>query len=179
MVSVVLWFASGFAAWTLLEYVIHGPMSHRFRTFATPLHEVHHLNPHAVFTVGAWIPAATVILAALALFGLRPATIFILGTAAGFVAYEAVHYRIHFMRPRNRIETRLRLRHLAHHLSPNEIFGVTTSFWDRMFGTEPAPARIRELERVAAQVAPLDGPSNWKRALTMKIARRVDPRGPI
>ncbi len=172
MVLFALLFAAGLASWTFLEYVIHGWLSHRFDTFASPLHEVHHRDPHAVFTVGAWMPAAAILLAGLALFGLRAGIVFLLGLVSGFALYEAVHYRIHFTRPRNRFETRLRLRHLAHHASsPDAIFGVTTPFWDRVFGTEPAPARMRLLEQAVEAVPALTGPSNWRRALTMKIAR--------
>jgi dihydroceramide fatty acyl 2-hydroxylase len=160
--------AAGVLAWTLVEYLIHGVLSHRLRTFATPLHAAHHRDPHAVFTVGAWIPVALLTACGLWLLGFGPAMLFYLGLLAGFIAYEAIHYRIHFSRPRTRMEARLRARHLAHHLrAPNEIFGVTTALWDRVFGTQPAPARRLELETAVAGIAPLTGPSNWRRAFTI------------
>ncbi|HKM99061.1 MAG TPA: sterol desaturase family protein [Candidatus Binataceae bacterium] len=172
MALTVILFVAGLGAWTLLEYVIHGLLSHQLQTFAGPLHDVHHRDPHRVFTIRAWLPVAGITLAGLGFFGLTPVLIFVLGLVSGFVAYEAEHYRIHFRRPRNRLEARLRARHLAHHVqAPNAIFGVTTPFWDIAFGTEPARARMRELEKAVEGVAPLAGPSNWKQAFTVRIAR--------
>ncbi len=45
-------FVLGLMAWTLLEYAIHAWLSHTFKTFATPMHEAHHREPHAVFAIG-------------------------------------------------------------------------------------------------------------------------------
>ena len=76
--------------------------------------------------------------------------IFYGGIVCGFVVYEYVHYRIHFAHPRFAVEERLRARHLAHHMrEPDAIFGVTTRIWDVVFGTEPEPARMRELAAAA------------------------------
>jgi dihydroceramide fatty acyl 2-hydroxylase len=170
MVQGAILFAAGVLAWTLVEYLIHGVLSHRLRTFATPLHAAHHRDPHAVFTVGAWIPVGLATACGLWFFGIAPAIEFYLGLLSGFVAYEAIHYRIHFSAPRTGWEARLRARHLAHHMrAPEQIFGVTTALWDRVFGTEPAPQRRHELETSVARVAPLEGRSNWRRAFTMSI----------
>lgn len=172
MIWSAILFGAGVFAWTLVEYLIHGVMSHKLPTFATPLHAAHHRDPRAVFTVGAWIPVALISAAGLWFFGLAPAMIVYLGVLAGFVGYEAIHYRLHFSAPRFEFETRLRARHLGHHMmTPDENFGVTTALWDRVFGTETAPSRRRELEAAAAAVAPLSGLSNWRRAFTMSIHR--------
>lgn len=168
-----LLFAAGIFAWTFAEYAIHGWLGHRFRTFATPLHAVHHQDPRAVFTVGAWIPVAVVTLAAVAIFGNHPAVYAFGGMVCGFVLYEAIHYRIHFARPANSFETRIRARHLAHHLhAPDAIFGVTTALWDRVFGTEPGHAEMEHLEDRLALHPALSGPSNWRRALTINARWR-------
>src|SRR5215813_8210521 len=157
-------FGAGLGCWTFLEYLIHGPLSHQFATIISRFHVTHHRDPRAVFTVRAWIPVSAITVAALAIFGFAPGMIFYLGVIAGFVGYEIIHYRIHFVRPRTAIAHRLRSRHLAHHLcDTNAIFGVSTRLWDVAFGTEPAPSRMRELERAVAHVRPLTGPSNWRR----------------
>jgi sterol desaturase/sphingolipid hydroxylase (fatty acid hydroxylase superfamily) len=170
MIQGAILFAAGVFIWTLVEYVIHGVLSHRLRSFATPLHAAHHRDPHAVFTVGASIPVALATACGLWFFGLAPAMQFYLGLLCGFVAYEAIHYRIHFSAPRSGLEARLRARHLAHHMrAPKEIFGVTTALWDRVFGTEPAAPRMHELQDAVAGVAPLSGRSNWRRAFTLSI----------
>lgn len=159
-------FALGVFGWTLVEYAIHGLLSHRFRTFATPLHQAHHRDPHAVFTIGAWLPLAIITLAMLALLGSGLWTVLWLGLMMGFALYEAEHYRIHFCEPRTAIEARLRARHLAHHRRvPNAWFGVTSQLWDRVFASEP-PASVRpELEAFASAVKPLSGPTNIRLAI--------------
>jgi sterol desaturase/sphingolipid hydroxylase (fatty acid hydroxylase superfamily) len=131
-------FVAGLFTWTFLEYVIHGWLSHVFRTFATPLHAVHHRDPNAVFTIGAWIPMALIWIISVGVFGWTAGMVFFTGIVSGFVLYEAVHYRIHFRTPRNGLERYLRARHLVHHkFCPDSYFGVTSALWDRIFGTEP------------------------------------------
>jgi dihydroceramide fatty acyl 2-hydroxylase len=170
-VVLVLAFVGGLFAWTLVEYVIHGVLGHARRTFVTSLHDVHHRDPHAVFALGAWIPTAVVFAGMIAWFGLAPGVVFYGGIVSGFVVYEYVHYRIHFVSPANAVEERLRARHLAHHAGePDAIFGVTTRIWDVVFGTEPAPERMRELAAIGERVAPLAGPSNLARVIRRRIA---------
>lgn len=156
-------FVLGLFAWTLIEYVIHGFMSHIFETFATPLHAAHHRDPRAVFTVGAWLPVAIVTAIVLPVFGITPGVIVWLGIVAGFLCYELFHYRIHFAEPVCKLEQRLRLRHLAHHFeAPGQIFGVTNRWWDRLFGSEPDPARMKAMEASMGKIAPLTGASNFR-----------------
>jgi dihydroceramide fatty acyl 2-hydroxylase len=156
-------FALGLFAWTFIEYGIHGFLSHIFTTFATPLHDEHHRDPHAVFTVGAWLPTAVVSLLVFGIFGLTPATTIWLGIVAGFLSYEFLHYRMHFVRPICALEDRMRTRHLAHHFrEPTAIFGVTNNIWDRAFGSEPDDARLESMRASLAPTQPLDGPSNFR-----------------
>jgi dihydroceramide fatty acyl 2-hydroxylase len=155
---------AGIFAWTMLEYVIHGVMGHAHRTFVTPMHGVHHRDPRAVFALGAWIPTVAILLIGLYFCGFSRGMLFFGGIVAGFAWYELIHYRIHFANPINGVESRLRARHLAHHFhQPDQIFGVTTSLWDRVFGSEPAPEQMRALCAAGARIAPLDGRSNLGR----------------
>src|SRR5271154_7417260 len=96
MIVDALIFIAGLFAWTFVEYVIHGVLGHAHRTFVTPLHDVHHRDPRAVFALGAWIPTAVVLAAAYAWFGMAAGGIFCGGIVAGFAVYEYLHYRIHF-----------------------------------------------------------------------------------
>jgi dihydroceramide fatty acyl 2-hydroxylase len=154
-------FAAGVGAWSLLEYAIHGWLSHRFATPAATMHWSHHRDPRRVFTsVIVWAPAALAIygLLALAIGGVAAVAI-VLGVLTGFLRYERVHWRIHFRAPRNAREERRRVHHLSHHLrDPRAYHGVTTRVWDRVFGTLPAHHRD-DYARVARQVPlaqPLD-----------------------
>lgn len=171
MIATTLIFVAGLFAWTLLEYIIHGVLAHSHRTFVTPIHNEHHVDPRAVFAMRAYIPTAIVLIVLLTIFAMAPGMIFLLGIVAGFAVYEYVHFRIHFAMPASAVEARLRARHLAHHTKePDAIFGVTTRFWDVVFGSEPAPERMRELEVVGARVAPLSGSSNLGRVIRSRIA---------
>lgn len=164
-------FGAGLFAWTLVEYVIHGTLSHVFATPISPLHDVHHRDPHAIFTIGAWVPTAIVWTVGMAVFGMSRGMIFYSGMVAGFIIYEAVHYRIHFATPATAFEARIRARHLAHHFhAPDVCFGVTTPIWDHVFGSQPGIERMSELEASVANVAPLRGPTNVR-----KIAQYLTP----
>lgn len=154
----------GFGAWSFLEYVIHGWLSHTFATPAATMHWGHHRDPRRVFTsVGVWAPVALVIYTLLALaIGAAAAGAVVLGVLAGFVRYEYVHWRIHFRAPVNARQELLRVHHLSHHFrNPKAYHGVTTRFWDRLFGTLPAHHRD-DYARVAHHV-PLAGESNFGR----------------
>ncbi len=153
-------FAAGVFAWTLLEYAIHGWMGHRFATFVTPIHAVHHHDPRAVFALGAWLPALAPLLAGLAC-GAPSFSLVYGGLLAGFAGYEAMHYRIHFCAPCCRAEARLRSRHLIHHYcAPTLCYGVTTALWDRVFSTNPAGSDAARMAAEVAGIPPLAGRSN-------------------
>ena len=60
----------------------------------------------------------------------------------GYAAYMFVHHATHHLK----IEPgdwlyEARVRHMAHHYRDATNFGVSTGFWDRVFGTERAPPR--------------------------------------
>lgn len=155
-------FLAGLLSWSLLEYLIHGILSHRFETFVTPLHWGHHREPRAVFTSPlAWIPGTLVLEAGLvAALGWTLGSAALLGLLSGFAHYERTHWRIHFREPRGDAEALRRNHHLAHHFGhPEQYHGVTSRFWDRVFGTLPA-SWPQDYAR-AAQRPALEGPSNW------------------
>ena len=59
------------------------------------------------------------------------------GMVTGYLWYVFVHYATHHFRPRRGTYLyRARVRHARHHhLSDDGNFGVTTAFWDHVFGT--------------------------------------------
>jgi len=159
-----VFFVLGGLLWPLIEYAVHGFLAHRMRTFVSPLHWAHHEDPRAVFTSPlAWMPAVVAVSGALGLaLGWAEAAALTAGAALGFARYEWLHWRIHFRAPRSAREARRRAHHLAHHYAdPDAYHGVTTRFWDRVFGSLPAHWS-RDYARVAER-APLSGPSNLGR----------------
>lgn len=163
MVGLAVLFGVGLLGWSLVEYGIHGLLSHRFSTPVSPLHWQHHREPDAVFTAPiAWVPGFLAVYAPLALLiGVASAAAITLGVLVGFVRYEYVHWRIHFREPETAGQKRLREHHLAHHFrNPKAYCGVTTRFWDRVFGTLPADA---DADYAAVADWPkIEGPSNLR-----------------
>ena len=136
----LLFFPLGLFVWSLLEYVIHGPLSHKMGGYASRMHLHHHRHTEDIFTSPmVWVPLALLIFVAhWLIFGLEVALPLSLGAVVGFLRYEWLHWRIHFREPRNAFERRIRAHHLAHHYRrPQFCFGVTTPFWDRVFKTLP------------------------------------------
>jgi dihydroceramide fatty acyl 2-hydroxylase len=160
MHAAIAWLLIGLASWTLVEYVIHGILSHQLQSFVAPLHAVHHHDQHAVFALGAWVPAVGVMAAMALVWGWAPQTLFYLGLLGGFAGYEIIHYRLHFARTLTPWEVRLRLHHRIHHLvSPSRCFGVSTMLWDWALGTGIGAAE-RHRYKGLLQLPPLSGPSN-------------------
>ena len=164
-------FVLGFLFWGLLEYGVHGFLSHRWKTFASPMHWAHHLEPCRVFTSPIAVVPTALLLFAIANFAMGPllAAGFVAGTTLGFANYEWTHWRIHFRQPRNPREQRLRDHHLAHHDRNTRAYhGVTTQVWDRVFGT--LPTNWRDDYAKVADRAPLKGASNFAQVWNPKTA---------
>ena len=164
-------FALGLLIWSFAEYAIHGWLGHLMGGAIAELHQVHHRDPHAVFTIGVWLPAAVIWTAGLVMFGWSAPMVVLSGILAGFACYEALHYRIHFRRPRTAFERYLHARHMRHHRGvARGYLGVTSPLWDMVFGTEPT-------DRLETQpIGPLTGPTNVRLVLSFHYLRRAYPR---
>ncbi len=135
----------GAAAWTLIEYMIHRWIYHRVPYFRG-LHEAHHAEPGA--DIGA-PPIIGVVLILTVFYAPAATTSFVIasglttGVLAGYSAYMLVHHADHHWTPRPTSWLfRARRRHaLHHHHSDLCNFGITTSVWDRLFGTAGAIAQ--------------------------------------
>lgn len=133
-------FLAGLAWWTLLEYVLHRWGFHRFPRGLGARHMAHHAHlqdrrlaiaPLRTSIVGAALHAG-IFFGLLGPAGAAP----LAGLLVGYLAYEVVHFRAHFARPRTRSGRALRRHHMLHHFRDRDArFGVTTTFWDRVFGT--------------------------------------------
>jgi len=170
--ATALSFIGGLAAWSFVEYVIHAWLSHTFRTFVSALHRVHHSDPRRVFAIRAWLPIAASWIIGITIWGWTHAMVFYTGMVAGFVIYEFVHYRVHFVLPRNRLEAYLRERHLVHHYrAPSRSFGVTSPLWDRIFSSEVAQPEMRSLRKAVATTPPISGSTNARTLFRFGMAR--------
>jgi sterol desaturase/sphingolipid hydroxylase (fatty acid hydroxylase superfamily) len=149
--SDLLWlFPLGLVIWTLLEYFIHRFLFHirmplrnaRLREIVNVSHLGHHASPRDPTKVLVQTPFGIAISALL--FGLLYATTrsvfssagMMVGIWAGFLYYEAVHYRVHFSLSGTGLVAWQRRAHFYHHFTNNKrCFGVTSPVWDYVFRT--------------------------------------------
>jgi sterol desaturase/sphingolipid hydroxylase (fatty acid hydroxylase superfamily) len=136
---------AGIAAWTLLEYVIHRGVLHGIRFFAA-MHDLHHEDPEGFVGTPTWLSLAAICVGALFPLwwgaGFDFASGITAGLMLGYVWYVGVHHVLHHWRIRpGSYLYRWKRRHARHHYARQACnFGVTTQFWDRVFGTAH-PAR--------------------------------------
>jgi sterol desaturase/sphingolipid hydroxylase (fatty acid hydroxylase superfamily) len=130
----------GLAGWTLIEYLLHRVLFHH-APIISRVHDLHHNSPQDFIGTPAWVSASigTILVGGplCLVLGFDSGIAATTGLATGYLWYVFVHYAAHHWRPRrNSYLYRARLRHAHHHhLSSSGNFGVTTRFWDRVFGT--------------------------------------------
>jgi len=138
----------GLLCWTLIEYLLHRFLLHYqarrrgIRHVIDTLHLGHHRDPahEAKITVPVYA-SLPIAFAVFALFrvvsgGWGAAAILMLGTIAGYLYYEAVHFRIHCGSERGWLIGWQRANHCFHHFKASaRCFGVTTPLWDWVFRT--------------------------------------------
>ena len=146
LVIMVGTFLGGLAAWTATEYLLHRFVFHyaarsRFgKRIEYIIHGVHHDDPHDPLRL-VMPPAISLSIAVLAYgggfawFGYE-SFCFISGWVLGYLYYDFTHYVIH-RRHGFRGFGFQRRNHLIHHFKdPHRCFGVTSSVWDHVFGTQ-------------------------------------------
>jgi sterol desaturase/sphingolipid hydroxylase (fatty acid hydroxylase superfamily) len=144
---IVLAYAAGFLAWTLLEYLAHRvefhhvPETEQQVAFGYVVHGVHHAFPddsrHWMLPLVVTLPIATAVYIMLRLlFGAAPGGAAFAGFVHGYLTYDLLHYFIHRGRMPTRLGRYLRQYHLAHHFTaPDRHFGVSSPLWDHVFRT--------------------------------------------
>jgi dihydroceramide fatty acyl 2-hydroxylase len=146
----------GYAFWTLIEYCIHRYFFHK--EFTTPLgkkihyiaHGIHHDFPNDSMRL-VMPPVINLSLAFIfywvfyAVFQNSGLTAgFFAGFVLGYMVYDLMHFASHFYNFKNAWFQRVKRSHLLHHYrQPHSGYGLSTIFWDRVFGTtHPDSARV-------------------------------------
>ena len=125
---------AGLAAWTLLEYLVHRFIFHRYSSVGRRLHQLHHDDPNdpdaerSSFSTPLIAFLTGFLLIAVA--GVEDGSAIFAGLLLGYLAFITVHYAVHRLPigPNSRLFYSTKLRHLTHHRFENCNFGVTTSF---------------------------------------------------
>jgi len=151
-------FLIGIFAWTLFEYLMHRYLFHwvsdspRVQKFIYTAHGVHHEYPrdrHHLFMP----PLVSVVLALVLYyaFGLMMGDnvfAFLPGFIMGYLLYGTVHYCIHAFNPPFKFMKPLwRYHHIHHYADHDKGFGVSSPFWDHVFGTVPADRKEAKADK--------------------------------
>lgn len=139
---------AGLGIWTFSEYWLHRLLFHWEpdnavgRRMHFIIHGVHHDHPNDRMRL-VMPPAASIPLAILFFLAFR----LIFGDAAfgifggfliGYLVYDYTHYYVHHFVPKSQFGKRLREQHMRHHFQDHRFgYGVSSPFWDVVFGTLP------------------------------------------
>ena len=139
-------FFSGLFFWTFFEYLMHrfafhwAAESERAKKFIYIMHGNHHHFPRDKERL--FMPPVPSIILASAVFGLMYLAIgtlvfmFFPGFLIGYLLYGTMHYAIHAWSPPFKwLKPLWRNHHLHHYKDDHKGFGVSTTIWDRVFGT--------------------------------------------
>jgi dihydroceramide fatty acyl 2-hydroxylase len=137
----------GFVTWTLIEYWLHRTFFHWVpetrwgERLHFLVHGVHHtwprdkyrlVMPPAVSVSLFWIFLCVFTLA----LGRTYVWAFHAGFTVGYATYDLTHYYIHHYNPKSKYGLALKKHHMLHHFKDHDSrFGVSSRFWDRIFGT--------------------------------------------
>ena len=138
---IVIWCA-GVVTFSLVEYAIHRWLFHARSGVMAAMHQAHHEAPHdhtalpcitsAVVAAFAWVVLSPIV-------GSAAACVFLCGVMSGYCYYATLHHLEHRIRlsalPFRWLQRRWAV-HSVHHRLVDTNYGVTTSFWDRVFGTD-------------------------------------------
>lgn len=160
--------------WTLTEYLLHrfvfhiAPNTPLKKTFYFYAHGVHHQYPDDFYRL-LMPPAVSLALGVLfwSLFhAIAPDAIadgLFSGMVLGYLIYDYSHFATHHVKPpRSRLLAPIaaimkaqRKRHMKHHFDDHDRgFGVSTGFWDHVFGTTDGGGDKASAEEPSAGRAP-------------------------
>jgi len=143
-------FVGALLFWTFFEYLFHRYINHIDEFFpeskwahklAYTIHGIHHEYPRDKERL-IMPPAPGLIIVAILYIGYRLILgkyvfIFMPGFMLGYLLYTFVHFSVHKRHVPSFLKTQYRHHALHHYKYPEKAFGVSTVFWDRVFGTMP------------------------------------------
>jgi sterol desaturase/sphingolipid hydroxylase (fatty acid hydroxylase superfamily) len=140
-------FGGGLATWTLMEYILHRYLFHIDEYFPSMkrlhyiLHGVHHEHPRdherLFMPPVPGLIISSILLGFWYLFLGENALAFMAGITNGYLLYSYIHYSVH-TRPVYEPLRILWRNHAMHHYKHHDkAYGVSSPFWDFIFGTLP------------------------------------------
>lgn len=146
----LLIFFTAVCFWTLFEYLAHRyffhidhyfPRSGIARRIAFIFHGIHHEHPrdtHRLLMppVPGFLIIGILYTIGLIILGIRVYA-FLAGFLTGYLLYTYVHYKSHVAPVPPFLKSQYRHHALHHFKYPDKAFGVSSPFWDWVFGTLP------------------------------------------
>ena len=174
-----LCFLAGPMIWSLTEYSLHRFLGHEFKfdNLFRKEHVAHHARkdyfaPMHLKLITATIIAVVTFLMLSLVLPPTPNMIFTLSFVGSFLSYEYYHYYLHCIPPKTEWGRQLRKHHFYHHFTnPNLNHGVTSTFWDRVFGTYKREDTV-QIHRKFAMDWLLDNPEFYR---SDYVVREVTP----
>ena len=157
--TALVFFLGGIVLFTFVEYAMHRYLYHipaeteKRKRFQYVIHGVHHDHPRDKTRL-AMPPLLSAFLAVLfiSLFRLtigENGYAFGGGFLFGYSSYLLAHYAIHmYKQPKNFLGIIWKHHNLHHFVGDDGAFGVSTPFWDYIFGTMPKEPRRKEAQGV-------------------------------
>jgi len=164
VLTTALLFFSGILYWTFFEYMAHRYIFHwvseniRVQKVAYVMHGNHHEYPRDRDRL--FMPPVPSLILSTTLFGLHYLLLgdynwaFFPGFMLGYLLYASMHYAIHAFEPPFAFMKPLWRNHQMHHYRNEHLgFGVSNTFWDKVFGTtfdlrkhKEEPEKAKELK---------------------------------
>jgi sterol desaturase/sphingolipid hydroxylase (fatty acid hydroxylase superfamily) len=126
--------------WTLIEYLLHRFVLHHI-PYIRDLHDRHHVEERSSVGTPTWLSVGIHALIAffpvLMVSDFATASAVTCGLMLGYLWYISIHHILHHWHPSHPgyLYTLKRRHALHHHVDETVNFGVTSAFWDRVFGT--------------------------------------------
>lgn len=139
-------YLAGMFFWTFFEYIMHRYVFHliadseRIQKIVYVMHGNHHHYPRDRERL--FMPPVPSLLIASVIFGImylvmrNNVFMFFPGFILGYLLYGSMHYAIHAWNPPFKwMKPLWRNHHLHHYKDEHKGYGVSTTIWDRVFGT--------------------------------------------
>ena len=136
--------------WTFFEYFFHKYINHLDEYFpeskmahkiAYSLHGIHHEYPRdKERLIMPPIPGLLIISILFGIFWLIMGEflfVFMPGFLTGYLLYAYVHFSVHKTPVPSYLKVQYKHHAIHHYKYPDKAFGVSTTLWDRVFGTMP------------------------------------------
>jgi 4-hydroxysphinganine ceramide fatty acyl 2-hydroxylase len=152
-------FIFGMVVWSFTEYTLHRfvfhfvPQNDLGKRIHFMFHGVHHDYPNdstrLVMPPVVSIPLAILFYVLFEnILGTHYLPPFFAGFILGYLLYDLSHYAFHHFSLHGKISLYLKQQHMKHHyMNPDSNYGVSSPFWDLVFGTYQKKERQESLSR--------------------------------